>query len=132
TAIGYAAPLLVVILAAMFLGERVRAFRLTAVGIGLTGVLVVLSPRLGGAGDSADMARTLGAMLALTGAFFSALSTVFVRRMVREESVAAIVFYFSVTSTLMALATLPWGWVLPGPGLALMLVGAGILGGIGQ
>ena len=35
TALGYAAPLLTVIFAAMFLGEEVRAFRLTAVAIGL-------------------------------------------------------------------------------------------------
>ena len=42
TAIGYAAPLLTVLLAAALLGERLRAFRLTAVGIGLLGVLVIL------------------------------------------------------------------------------------------
>jgi drug/metabolite transporter (DMT)-like permease len=46
TAIGYAAPILVVIFAAMFLGEKVRAFRLSMVALGLAGVLVVLSPRL--------------------------------------------------------------------------------------
>jgi drug/metabolite transporter (DMT)-like permease len=46
TAIGYAAPILVVIFAAMFLGEQVRAFRLSMVALGLAGVLVVLSPRL--------------------------------------------------------------------------------------
>ena len=46
TALGYAAPLLTVIFAAMFLGEQVRAFRLTAVALGLVGVVIVLSPRL--------------------------------------------------------------------------------------
>jgi drug/metabolite transporter (DMT)-like permease len=44
TAIGYAAPLLVVVFAAMFLGEEVRLFRLGAVALGLTGVLIVLAP----------------------------------------------------------------------------------------
>ncbi|WP_165571280.1 EamA family transporter, partial [Paracoccus nototheniae] len=39
TAIGFAAPLLVVVLAGMFLGENVRAFRLGMVGLGLAGVL---------------------------------------------------------------------------------------------
>jgi drug/metabolite transporter (DMT)-like permease len=34
TAIGYAAPLLTVVFAAMFLGEQVRAFRLSAVALG--------------------------------------------------------------------------------------------------
>ena len=34
TALGYAAPLLAVIFAAMFLGEQVRVFRLSAVSVG--------------------------------------------------------------------------------------------------
>ena len=46
TAIGYAAPVLTVIFAAMFLGEQVRAFRLSAVVLGLVGVVIILSPRL--------------------------------------------------------------------------------------
>ena len=46
TALGYAAPVLTVIFAAMFLGEKVRAFRLSAVGLGMIGVVVILSPRL--------------------------------------------------------------------------------------
>jgi len=46
TALGYAAPLLVVIFAAMFLNEQVGVFRLGAVGLGLVGVLIVLAPRL--------------------------------------------------------------------------------------
>ncbi len=132
TAIGYASPLLVVILAAMFLGEQVRAFRLTAVAIGLVGVLIVLSPRLTTLGDAPDVRMTLGAVLALGGALFSALATVFVRKMVQVETVTAIVFYFSVNAALLSLVTLPWGWVAPSPWVAVMLVGAGILGGIGQ
>ena len=42
TAIGYAAPLLTVVFAAMFLGENVRLFRMSAVALGLAGVLIVL------------------------------------------------------------------------------------------
>ncbi len=49
TTLGYAAPLLTVIFAAMFLGEEVRAFRISAVALGLVGVLIVLSPRPHGA-----------------------------------------------------------------------------------
>ena len=32
----------------------------------------------------------------------------------------------------MSLLTLPWGWEIPSPGVAAMLVLAGVLGGIGQ
>ncbi|MEM7721080.1 MAG: DMT family transporter [Pseudomonadota bacterium] len=132
TAIGYAAPILVVIFAAMFLGEQVRAFRLSMVALGLAGVLVVLSPRLQLNADTADTAQTLGAVVVLLAATCAALAQVFVRKMVQTETTAAIVFYFSVTATLLSLLTLPWGWVMPAGRELAMLIGAGLLGGIGQ
>jgi drug/metabolite transporter (DMT)-like permease len=132
TAIGYAAPLLVVILAAMFLGEQVRLYRLSAVALGLVGVLIVLSPRLSAIGEDVDLRHTLGAVLVLGGAFFAALAQVFVRKMVQIERTSAIVFYFSVTATLLSLITLPYGWVVPSWPVLGMLVLAGLLGGVGQ
>jgi drug/metabolite transporter (DMT)-like permease len=131
TAIGYAAPLLVVIFAAMFLGEDVRAFRLTAVALGMVGVLIVLTPRLS-VGASLNTSETLGAVVVLMGAVMAALAQVFVRKMVATETTAAIVFWFTITSSVMALFTLPWGWAVPSWQIALMLVMAGLLGGIGQ
>jgi len=133
TAIGYAAPLLTVVFAAMFLGEEVRAFRLSAVTLGLVGVLIVLSPRLTAAtgGQLADR-EMLGAVVVLMGAAFAALAQVFVRRLVQTEQTSAIVFYFSVTATVLSLFTIPFGWHLPTPGQAAILVLAGILGGVGQ
>jgi drug/metabolite transporter (DMT)-like permease len=131
TAIGYAAPLLTVIFAAMFLGEQVRAFRLSAVALGLVGVLIVLSPRLS-MPAGADPAQTLGAVVTLGGAVFAALAQVQVRKMVATEGTAAIVFWFSITAATLSLITLPWGWVVPSPGTAALLVMAGIFGGVGQ
>lgn len=133
TAIGYAAPLLTVIFAAMFLGEEVRAFRITTVGLGMAGVLIILSPRFSGLGaGGVGTAETLGATLVLVGAVFSALAQVFVRKLVMEERTTAIVFYFSVTSACLSLITLPFGWAWPSPPADAMLVGAGLLGGVGQ
>lgn len=133
TAIGYTAPLLVVVFAAMFLGEEVRLFRLASVALGLTGVLIVLSPRLTLlSGEAASHREALGAMLVLGGAIFAALAQVFVRKLVLHENTSAIVFWFSLTATLLSLATLPFGWVVPSPAEAITLIGAGILGGVGQ
>lgn len=131
TAIGYAAPLLVVIFASMFLGEQVRLFRLTAVFVGLAGVLIVLSPRLS-LGSAVSHAQALGAMLALSGAVFAALAQVTVRKLVATESTSAIVFWFSITAASLSLITLPFGWVMPSPGQAAILVLAGLFGGLGQ
>jgi drug/metabolite transporter (DMT)-like permease len=132
TAIGYAAPLLTVIFAAMFLNEEVRAFRLSAVALGMVGVVIVLSPRLSVGAGPMNPLETLGAVVVLAGATCAALAQVFVRKLVATEGTAAIVFWFSITATLLSLLSLPWGWVMPAPTEALMLVCAGLLGGLGQ
>lgn len=132
TAIGYAAPLLTVVFAAMFLGEEVRAFRISAVILGMVGVLIVLAPRLSIGPETASYSEAFGAMLVLGGAVFAALAQVFVRKLVQVEATAAIVFYFSLTATVLSLVSLPFGWVWPTPGEAALLVGAGLLGGLGQ
>lgn len=133
TALNYAAPILVVVFAAMFLGEQVRLFRLAAVALGMAGVLIVLSPRLTAlsSGD-ADARQALGAIVVLAGATCAALAQVFVRKLVRTERTPAIVFWFSVTATTLSLVTLPFGWVIPAPREAFFLVMAGVLGGLGQ
>ncbi len=133
TAIGYAAPLLTVIFAAMFLGEEVRIFRISAVALGLTGVLIVLAPRLSlVSSDATGMTEAFGAMLVLGGAVFAALAQVFVRKLVTTEKTSAIVFWFSLTASVLSLVTLPFGWVIPTPTEAALLVLAGLLGGLGQ
>lgn len=131
-AIGYTAPLLVVIFAAMFLNEKVGIFRLSAVALGLVGVMIVMSPRLAvGGGGLADR-EALGALLALMSACFAALAQVFIRKMTKTETTSAIVFWFSVTGSVMALVTLPYGWVLPNASQMALLIASGVLGGIAQ
>jgi len=133
TAIGYAAPLLTVIFAAMFLGEEVRAFRIFTVALGMVGVLIILSPRLTAMSEGQiGHAEALGAVVVLVGAVFAGLAQVFVRRLVVEEKTSTIVFYFSLNAALLSLVTLPYGWVIPAAGDAAMLVLSGLLGGLGQ
>jgi len=132
TALGYAAPLLTVVFAALFLGERVRIFRISTVLLGFLGVLVVLSPRLGFGTEVTDARATFGAALVLTGAVCAALAQVATRTLVKTESTAAIVFCFSLTASVIALATLPFGWVIPTLQTGVILVLVGIIGGFGQ
>jgi drug/metabolite transporter (DMT)-like permease len=133
TAIGYAAPLLTVIFAAMFLGEDVRVFRISMVALGMVGVMIVISPRLTVIqGEPVGAREAFGAMLVLGSAVFASLAQVFVRRLVQSEATSAIVFWFSLTASALALLTLPWGWVWPTAGEAAILVACGLLGGVGQ
>ena len=131
-AIQYAVPIFVVILAALILGEKVRAVRLTAVALGLVGVLIILWPRLTVFSEEVDNRLTLGALMVLCGSFCAALAQVLVRKMVAHEHPAAIVFWFSITASTLALFTLPFGWVVPSGATLAFLVGAGVVGGLGQ
>ncbi|MEO0390062.1 MAG: DMT family transporter [Pseudomonadota bacterium] len=130
TAIGYATPIFTVVLAAVMLGERIRLIRITAVGLGLFGVMVVIWPRL--SADRWTEGASLGALMILAAALLRALVQIHIRRLVQGESTSAIVFYFSVTATLLSLLTAPFGWVWPAPLALSLLIGAGLLGGVAQ
>ncbi|MEL6584577.1 MAG: DMT family transporter [Pseudomonadota bacterium] len=131
TAIAYAGPLLTVIAAALILGERIRGVRITAVSVGLIGVLIILWPRLTVLG-SGGTAEALGAILVLLSALFVAFAHVFIRKLTATEHTGAITFYFAVMSASLSLLTLPFGWVWPTPGEWVLLVAAGVLGGVAQ
>ena len=110
-----------------------RLYRLGAVVLGLAGVLIVLYPRLSVLGiESATKLETVGAMAMLMAAVFMALAVIFVRKMVATEKTAAIVFYFSLTTTLLSLLSIPFGWVMPTAREAALLIAAGLLGGFAQ
>jgi drug/metabolite transporter (DMT)-like permease len=140
TAIGYASPLVVVILAALVLHERVRAHRWTAVAVGMIGVVVILWPHLAGgqlaealSGHGDGGVTALGAIFALCGTLLSAAAMIQVRRLVlMGEGTGTIVLYFTLFSCLTGLCTLPFGWVMPDARTAAMFVAIGLCGGVGQ
>ncbi|WIY53416.1 DMT family transporter [Devosia sp. YIM 151766] len=134
TVIQYASPLLIVIFSAVLLRERVYLFRWTAVLIGLVGVLIILWPRLTvfSGQSTAEDAEAIGALAAFTAAILSAFAMLQVRTLVQTERTETIVTYFFISASVLSLLTLPFGWVWPSPQQAALLVGAGIVGGIGQ
>lgn len=130
TAIGYATPIFTVLFAAVFLGERFKLIRLSAVLLGLLGVMVVMWPRL--TVNDLSNAATLGAVMVLVASILRALVQIFLRQMVKTEHTSAIVFWFMATAAFMSLFTIPFGWVVPSSTETVMLVGAGLVGGVAQ
>jgi drug/metabolite transporter (DMT)-like permease len=133
-AIGYASPLIVVVLAALVLKEKVRAYRWSAVGVGLVGVLIMLSPYLSPAMFAGGLSSgpTIGAVAALAGAFCSAGAMIQVRRLTATEKTGAIVFYFFILASALSLVTLPFGWGVPDGADLLLFIAGGTFGGLGQ
>ena len=129
TAIQFTTPVILVVLAAFMLGERIRAIRIGAVTMGLIGVTIIIWPRLTFEGDASAL---IGVGMILTSAALAALAQIFVKSMSGTETTAAIVFYFTLTSTILSLLTLPFGWVWLTPAEWGLLVAAGLIGGTGQ
>ena len=132
TAISFAAPLITVAFAVLFLGEYVRIYRWSAVGIGFVGVLVMLWPHfnLEHLAVAGSVSGAVGAGCAVAAAFTNAGSVIQTRRLTSTETTSSIVFYFSFICAIAGLLTLPLGWITPtGPQLA-ALIGLGIFGGL--
>jgi drug/metabolite transporter (DMT)-like permease len=134
TAIGYAAPLLIVVFSAILLKERVYIFRWTAVVVGLIGVVIILWPRLTlfTSGQPLGDSEAVGAIAAFGGAVVTAFALMQVRNLTRTERTESIVLYFFISASLMSLLTIPFGWAMPTPEQAVLLIGAGFAGGLGQ
>ncbi|NRA87606.1 MAG: DMT family transporter [Rhizobiales bacterium] len=133
TAIGFASPVLAVIFAIVLLGEKIKAFRISTVILGLIGVLIILSPRLANlSSNGLNGGETLGAIVVLGSAACAALAQIFTRKLVKIEKTVTIVFYFTISSTTLSLLTIPFGWVLPSFNEVALLIMSGIAGGVGQ
>ena len=133
-ALNYAQPLLVVVFSSIFLGEAIRVYRWSAVAVGLVGVLVISWPELTllGTGAALGDQEVLGVVAALFAAAISAVAMLLVRNLVQSEPTATIVLWFSVTASLLALLSLPFGWQALTPAQAGLLIAAGFCGGLAQ
>jgi drug/metabolite transporter (DMT)-like permease len=128
TAISFAVPLFLTILAMLFLHERIHWYRWTALGVGFAGVLIIVLPQL-----TAERGSALGAGIGLLAAVSAAFALMFLRRMSGHEHVLTITFYFFLTSTVFAaLTALFGGWPLPTPEQWLVLGLMGLFGVLGQ
>ena len=102
TAIGFTAPLFITVGAALFLGERLRARRVTAVVVGFLGTLVILRPGI--------EAIHIGALAQLAAAPLFACSFIVAKKLTETEPGTVIVAWLSVfvTVALLPPALLVW------------------------
>ncbi|MCO5159869.1 MAG: DMT family transporter [Mesorhizobium sp.] len=132
--LNYAQPLLVVVISALVLGEKVRFFRWTAVAVGFLGVLIISWPKLTlfASDEGMGSAEALGVVAAITAAAISAVALLQVRALVATDKSSTVVIWFSLTASIAGLLTIPFGWA-PLTGWQLFfLVMSGICGGIAQ
>jgi drug/metabolite transporter (DMT)-like permease len=117
-----AGPIYTTALAAIFLREQVGWRRWSAVFVGFLGVIIALRPGTSALG--------LHAIVAVIGSLLYSISLVAVRRL-RETPNTLLVGTQVASLNVVALATIPFGWVMPTPleGFGLILVGIISTGG---
>lgn len=123
-AITFSAPIFVTMLSVPLLGEKVGPRRWSAILVGFAGVLIIVQP----GPNLLDSA----APIALAGTLCFSIASIYVRKLAKIDSATSIVFYYTLTSTVVTGALLPFFWVTPSLGDLAILVAIGIVGGVAQ
>lgn len=117
--LGYTAPLIMTALSALFLGDEIGWRRWLAVGLGFTGVLIMLRP---GRGE-----LSLAAIAVLIAAFCYACQAITARRLGGTESTLSLAFYVVVGPLIVAGAVFDSDtWLSPDVGGWILIVGAAV------
>jgi len=125
TALGFTGPIFIMIGAYLFLGEAMRWERWVATGLGFAGVLIVLGPRLSGAGGGWHLV-----MLASAPVF--AASFLLTKAMTRQESPSVILVWQSISVSVFSLPLALWFWQAVAPWQWAAFVLCGVLGSAGH
>lgn len=131
-ALRHATPLFAVVFAAILLHEKVRFYRWAAVAVGLSGVLIISWPRITLLDGATSQDELYGVVAIVLSTMFAAMATIFVRALVKTEKSPTVVLYFSSMASFFAALTAFFGWAPLDLYNATILIGAGVLGGIGQ
>jgi drug/metabolite transporter (DMT)-like permease len=106
-AIEFTMPIWIILLAAVFLGERITPWKVLAVALGLLGVGLIVRPSSEGLSP--------GQLVALAAAMGFAVSVTMVKSLTRSDSALAIIFWMLVVQSLLGLLPALWVWRWPSP-----------------
>jgi drug/metabolite transporter (DMT)-like permease len=118
------APLLVMALAALFLGEPIGPRRAAAVGVGFIGVLVIIRP---GTGVFDPMS-----LVALAGASCWAVFQILLRVVGGRDSAETTTLFSAAIGFICFTLVVPFVWRAPDPTAWLWLLAVGVIGSVGH
>ena len=104
-AIEFTMPIWTAILAAAFLGERMTVWKITAILLGIVGVIVIVRPATGEVNP--------GQLIALGAALGFGISMALVKSLTRTESALAIIFWMLVVQSAAGFLPTLYLWVWP-------------------
>jgi drug/metabolite transporter (DMT)-like permease len=122
--LSYTSPLIIPLIAWIWLRESVPRKLRVAIFIGFIGVLCILKPGLG-------IFQPVS-LIALIAALFASLAMTTIRRMSESEPPGRIVFYFTLLTTIISAVPLIWAWETPDILTLFVLLLVGIIAMIAQ
>jgi len=125
TAIGFTGPIFIMLGAAWFLGERMRWERWVAALIGLTGVLIVVAPKLAGSAG-------LYALVMLASSPVFAASFLITKGLTRYERPTVIVLWQAISVAALSMPMALIAWKAPTAAQWFGFVICGVLGSMGH
>jgi len=87
TTLGFTVPIFATILAVIFMGEKIRIRRTSALIIGFIGTIIVMRP---------DISIELGAMLIIFSSFLWSVCLIFIKKLTQTDSAITISLYFGI------------------------------------
>lgn len=127
TAVAFAAPLITVALAALWLGEAVSARRWVGVGIGFVGVLIAIRPPF-----LTGEALHWAVLLPLGTAVANTLYQLLTRRLATVDDPRTTVLHTGIAAAAVTSLAQPFVWVTPDPLDWPLFAALGLLGGAGH
>ncbi|MBL4768288.1 MAG: DMT family transporter [Rhodobacteraceae bacterium] len=124
TALGFVAPVIAAALSVLFLGERFRAHRWAAIGIGFVGMLIILRPGL--------VVMDTGSVLVVCAASLWAVTLIMIKILSRTDSSITIVAWMGLNMSLFSLGPALWVWQTPSMVAWCWLLLIGFLGAVAQ
>lgn len=105
TAISFVAPLIVTVLAVLFLGEKIYIYRTLALILGFSGMLIILRPGF--------IDISIGVYMALFSSFLWSVVIIITKKISKEDSSITILSYQSVFMSIFSFIIVLFFWETP-------------------
>lgn len=126
TAISFSKAMFVTLLAWLILGELVGRWRLMAVAVGFSGILIL------SAQGSADGTTTLGVAAGVVSAVMAAVGAIWTRRLSQADGSEVLLLFQTITGTVVLLPLAVWTWTPPSAAHLGALMAMGLLSVVGN
>ncbi len=122
TSLQFSKPLFLIILAAFFLGEKIRIMRTIVTITGFIGILIILHPWDNGNSDTLEWAHGV----ALIAAFSMAVLAIYSKILTKDHNPTTMVLYANIGTVIICAAPAAYYWITPSISQLMLIAALGL------